>query len=264
MLTRALLEQGWAVRVSLVSAAAAQAYQQLRRSWPLSELELRIGALQGPAEIVGVLQHAACQGRPVQVVVDATHPFAIRISHDLRQACERVAVPLLRLGREPLPLAGAELLSDLEALAGIPLAGERLLLALGSRHLAQAMACTPGALHHARVLANPLALQLALAAGLAPERVACLRPSEGFVVEAALLEHWGITAVLCRQSGGRTEAGWQRLALQRGCRLLVLRRPSEPAEALPLEALLVKLKHRRSEEARGRSPSAPGAAGPHQ
>lgn len=242
LLAEALLQQGWRLQVSLVTAAAAAAYQALLSTWPAGALELQIGALEGPAGIAEQLRCFVSQGRAVRAVVDATHPFAQQISRDVAQVCASQALPLLRLTREGLPSAGARLLPDLQDLDVVPLAGVRLLLALGSRQLSRAVACSPGALHHARVLSNPEALQLALAAGLAPYRIACLRPSADFALERALLRRWRIEAVVCRQSGGRIEALWQDVSRSCGCQLLLLQRPSESPDALPMEALLSKLK----------------------
>jgi precorrin-6A/cobalt-precorrin-6A reductase len=122
----------------------------------------------------------------------------------------------------------------------VPLAGTRLLLAIGSRHLARARRCSPAALHHARVLPNPEALRQALAAGLAPERLAPLHPRPGpalpaGTVEAALLRRWRIGAILARASGPPTETLWRRLAAAQGCRLLLLRRPPRAPGALGLD-----------------------------
>jgi precorrin-6A/cobalt-precorrin-6A reductase len=135
------------------------------------------------------------------------------------------------------------LLPGLASLSRCPLAGERLLLAIGARQLARAVTLTQGALHHARLLPNPYGLQQAMAAGLAAERVACLRPTAEGRVEEALLLRWGITVVLARQSGGRAEAQWHQLANRRGCRLLLLRRPDASAggELLSPAALMARL-----------------------
>jgi precorrin-6A/cobalt-precorrin-6A reductase len=67
-----------------------------------------------------------------------------------------------------------------------------------------------------------------MAAGLKPGRVACLRPGTGADIERALCRRWGIEAVLCRRSGGPTEAHWQRLASEAQLHLLLLDRPAEP------------------------------------
>ena len=194
--------------------------------------------LPGVGQSLGGDHHR--RGDPFAVVVDASHPFATRVSGDLAVACQREVVPLWRLQRSCLPIGKAELLPNLNALAQLSLDGVPLLLALGARHLSRAVAASPGAIHHARVLPNVQALQLALAARLEPARLACLRPGGDFAIEEALVRRWGIRAVLCRQSGGLTETGWRGIAESMGLRLLLLARPAEPdpGRCLGMEDLL--------------------------
>jgi precorrin-6A/cobalt-precorrin-6A reductase len=175
-------------------------------------------------------------------VVDATHPFASTIHQQLQSGCGQAGVPLLRLVRDgaegPAP-PGLRLLEGVESLADEDLAGSRLLLAIGARELPRAVEATPGALHHARLLPRPAALQQALAAGLVPERVACLQPlsldpvdGSGFEgsVEAALVRRWRIEWIVARQSGPPTETLWRRVAALQGCQLLLLRQPPPAAQ----------------------------------
>jgi precorrin-6A/cobalt-precorrin-6A reductase len=175
-------------------------------------------------------------------VVDASHPFARQVSRQLAAVCSHRGQRLLRLLR-PSPEGPATLLAGLEDLRAIPLAGESLLLAIGARQLAQAVACSPGARHHARLLPSAHSLQQAMAAGLAPERVACLRPGSGEAVEWALVRRWRIGTVLARQSGGSTERLWRHVCSREGLRLLLLARPPEPegSELLSQGALLETL-----------------------
>ena len=127
-LAAALLARGWWVRVSVVSPEALRAYA------PHPRLLLQAGPLAGEA---GVEQQLAAD-RP-RWVVDASHPFAARVSAQLAAVCQRRGQPWLCLRRHPVP---AELavpadrllrLADLQALRGLNLRGERLLLAIGSR-----------------------------------------------------------------------------------------------------------------------------------
>ena len=236
-LATALLARGWRLRVWVVSSAAA-------RSYPAAPaLELAVGPIGGPQAVAEALAQAEALGERPAWVVDATHPFARRISADLASACQLRGQPLLRLLRPLLPCGGATLLDDLHALSTIPLAGRSLLLAIGARHLATAMAHSPGSRHHARILPSSSALAQAMAAGLAAERVACLHPSKGGAIERALCRRWGIEAVLCRRSGGITEHLWHTLSADCGLPLLLLERPLEPAglECHGLESLLDRL-----------------------
>ncbi|MEY4298678.1 MAG: hypothetical protein RLZZ423_1857 [Cyanobacteriota bacterium] len=232
-LAAALLEAGWWLRVSVVAPEAARAYP------PHPRLQLQVGALADPAAVRAVLQELNPRW-----VIDATHPFALRISALLEQVLAPLQQPRLRLARPALAGRG-EVLGGLQELRRLDLRGERLLLAIGSRQLPQALAASNAAAHFARVLDRPLSLQLARAAGLADNHLACLRPdpSAGGALERALCRRWRISAVLCRRSGGAAEGLWQAVAQELGLRLLQLERPPEPgrAEALPLQALLEKL-----------------------
>lgn len=241
-LARVLLQSGWRLRVSLLSQGATRAYRSLAsETTAAGALELTSGAFGGAAALADALQRAARAGEPFVAVVDATHPFALRISAELRKACSSAQVPLLRLWREPLAVGDAQVLPDLQALGGCKLAGQPLLLAIGARQLSLAVQASPSAVHHARLLPLPGALQQALAAGLAPERLACLRPGTGGEIEAALVRRWRISTIVCRQSGGRSEALWHRVSQRCGCRLLLLARPQERSAAWPAAALLAKL-----------------------
>jgi precorrin-6A/cobalt-precorrin-6A reductase len=231
-----LMERGWRLEVSVVSEAASLAYPAHRRQ------RLLVGALAGSEAIRQRLAAAALEGQPYAAVVDASHPFASQISHQLAAALQQLiadrpsgqqtAQPLLlRLVRPLLSSPADRLLVNLKALAHHRLAGQRLLLAIGARQLAEAVALSPGALHHARLLPNPEALQRAMAAGIAPQRLAPLRPggSGEAALLAALLSRWRIDAILCRQSGGITETLWRQLAASQNCELLLLQRPADPA-----------------------------------
>lgn len=221
-LAEQLLALGWQVTVSVVSAPAALAY----RSHPA--LTLRVGALGGEAAVAAELAAAAASGSPYAVVVDASHPFACQVSRQLAAGCARRGQRLLRLQR-PTPEGPATLLPALTDLRAVPLAGERLLLAIGARQLAAAVSLSPGAVHHARLLPSASSLQQAMAAGLGAERVACLRPGAALEVERALVRRWRITTVLARQSGGTTEQLWRSICDSDGPSLLLLRRPEDPA-----------------------------------
>jgi precorrin-6A/cobalt-precorrin-6A reductase len=229
-LARRLLAQGWRLRVSVVTAAAGLAYAAN------DALELRVGPLAGAGTLTRELLEGGRRGEPFAAVVDATHPFATTIHGELERGSAAAGVPLLGLARQSAtgldPQPPVTWLERLEDLASAELAGARLLLAIGARHLALAVHSSPGAVHHARLLPRPAALQLALAAGLDPGRLACLQPlALASGVEAALVRRWRIEAIVARQSGPPTERLWRRIAAEQGCRLLLLRQPQPLATA---------------------------------
>ena len=240
-LSRCLAASGWRVQVSVVTEAAALAYKGI----PLDQI--RVGALDGQAAMASLLQE---QG-PFRWVVDATHPFATRVTQDLLEVCDRLGQPLLRLERPQPSIGHAEFLNHPDDLRDRSLVGRRLLIALGARHLASAVAAgqAAGADVFARVLPSADSLRRALAVGLSPNRLAVVRPRQGHPpggLEQALCRRWSISDVLCRQSGGDTESLWRVITSEQGLRLWLLRRPQEPPlieTVVGVQALLRRLQH---------------------
>ena len=229
-LVQELLRRNWRVSVSVVTPNAAKAYSGLAVE------RISIGALQGVGGITAALRQAG----PFRWVVDATHPFAAQISHDLVMACGDLGQPLLRYERRLEPLGAASLVADADALAALPLKGQRLLLAIGGRHLAAMAAAVrqAGAIPYGRALPSPDGLRAALRAGLPPAHLAVLRPLQADVpgaVERALCRRWEISMVICRQSGGVTEQFWHQLTKELGQSFLLLRRPEPPDPVLCVE-----------------------------
>ena len=259
-LAAALLGRGWRLRVSVVTEAATGAYA------PHPHLELVAGAIAGDGGVAEILARAAAAAQPFRWLIDASHPFASEISASLARVCGAAAQPLLRLERPRLAGPGVHSIAGLTGLRGLCREGERVLLAIGGRHLATAVACLPGALLHCRILPGAPALRQAMAAGLAPARVACLRPGvDGAadpLIERALCQQWGIDTVICRSSGAAPEIHWHRIGAELGLRLLLLERPAVPdsVEGLSFEALLERVgKPAREAPQAGGGPLSPGA-----
>ena len=215
-----LLASGHRVSISVVSAAAARAYSGLHLD------DLHVGPFPSQESLE---EHLGARG--VTSVLDATHPFALQISAQLRLACSIRNLPLLRFERPDHDVAEASLLSSVDDLAGCALSGRRLLLAVGARQLAEAATAArmAGAFVFARVLPTPEAIRQAGLAGLSGERLAVLRPGTGDRsggLEAALCRRWQITDVLCRQSGGAADQLWSDLAQSHSIRLWKLKRPN--------------------------------------
>ena len=222
-LASALLARGFRVSVSVVTESAAVAYRAL----PVSNLW--IGPLMGPHAI-----RARIQGFAVDRLIDATHPFATQITVQLLTAATELGCPLVRFERPMEAVENSKVVDRVETIPPGALKDRRWLLALGARHLGAVVPPmrAAGAHLHARILPTPLALRQAVAAGLSDQHVALLRPLSGErmgQVEAALCRHWGVQAVLCRQSGGMTERCWHQVCSGLGLELWLMRRPAPPA-----------------------------------
>jgi precorrin-6A/cobalt-precorrin-6A reductase len=161
----------------------------------------------------------------VAAVVDATHPFAERITASAMRACPAVGVPLLRLERpgwSERPGDRWHWVDSIEAAAAlIPSLGRRTLLTTGRQGL-PAFAGVDDAWFLIRCVDPPdpplpRRHQLLLARG--PYTVAG---------ERALIDEHGIDLVVTKDSGGpHTEAKLD-AARGRGLAVIVVRRPVRP------------------------------------
>ena len=222
-LARAWLESGWRLTVFVVTASAARAYG----AFP--GLRLQVGAVGDRSALDRALQEARLRGESPLWIIDATHPFATRISSDLAAVCQARSQPLLRLVRPEAPQAAADptgLVSDWGAVAAVVPAEGRVLLAIGARQLSTAIRVLPGRVLHARVLPSADSLALALASGLTSDRLAALKPGpmDPLILEA-LCRQWRIGTVVARASGGSTERCWRQLRQSLGLQLVLLQRP---------------------------------------
>ncbi len=113
-LAAALIEAGHAVVTSLAGVT---------QNPMLPDGELRVGGFGGEEGL-----HDYLLSGNFEAVVDAAHPFAIRISRNGFDAARRVGIPYLRLEREPwAPMPGDQWIEvpDVEgAVAALPRAPE--------------------------------------------------------------------------------------------------------------------------------------------
>jgi len=175
----------------------------------------RIGGFGGAAGFVACLQAHA-----ITKVIDATHPFAARITARTAELCQQGALPLLRLERrgwQPGPGDRWSWAADAaEAMALIP-PGARVFLATGRQSL-------PGfagldATAFARVIDPP--------EGLFPLRGAWIigRPPFALADEIALFGQLGITHLVAKDAGGAGNRAKLDAARALGLAVVLLRRP---------------------------------------
>jgi precorrin-6A/cobalt-precorrin-6A reductase len=174
--------------------------------------EVRIGGFSGADGLARYLGEA-----DVDAVVDATHPFATRISANARTACRRAGVPLLAIARpgwteEPGDV-WITVADEADAATALP-EGARALLALGSQRLA-AFAARGDVAFFVRMVDPP-----AEKPPLASCTVIVGRPSRSVAAEQALLADNRIDHLVCRDSGG--EASYAKIAAARALRVPVI------------------------------------------
>jgi precorrin-6A/cobalt-precorrin-6A reductase len=185
----------------------------------LPEGEVRVGGFGGPEGLASWL----CENE-IAAVVDATHPFAERISSSAALACERAGVPLLRLERPGWnegPGDDWHWVDDTDAAAAaIPALGRRIFLTTGRQGLG-AFALVP-AWFLVRCIDPP--------DPPLPERHELLLDRGPYTLagELTLIDRHEIDLLVTKDSGGRLTEAKLAAARDRGLPVIVIRRPSRP------------------------------------
>ncbi len=166
----------------------------------------------------------------IDLVVDASHPFAATISGHAVEACAATGTPLLRLARPPWrPVAGDHWIevADLEAAARqVSARGGRVFLAVGAQGLRH-FADLPGVWRLARMIDPP---ESGLSATFDEAIVARGPFTEDD--ERALLRRHDIALLVSRNSGG--EGPYTKIAAARalGLPVIMIRRPDIPGPSV--------------------------------
>ncbi|RUW67080.1 MULTISPECIES: cobalt-precorrin-6A reductase [unclassified Mesorhizobium] len=199
---------------------------------------LRVGGFGGAQGLAAYLKETG-----TALLIDATHPYAARISANAAEAAGQAGVPILALRRPGWePVAGDRWTlvdSVAEAATALGTAPRRVFLAIG-RQEAGAFEAAPQ--HHYLIrsvdpvepkLAVPDAIYL-LARGPFPE-----------ADERALLESHGIEAIVSKNSGGEATYGKIAAARALGIDVIMVRRPSVPdvPSADAVDQLAAKVDH---------------------
>lgn len=176
-------------------------------------------------------------------LVDATHPFAERMSRNAILAAQQNRIPCLALTRPPwAPQAGdrwqrvAGIEAAVDALAGPP---ERILLAIGRQHLV-AFAARPQHHYLLRLVDRPEAPP-----PLPHHHVTIDRGPFTLDGDLALLREHGIQRLVCKNSGGDGAVAKLTAARQLGLPVVMIERPALPSrqEVHCVEEVLAWLTH---------------------
>lgn len=187
--------------------------------------------------------------RPFACVVDATHPYAVEVTENIRAAAKATGLPLERLVRpadeaEDCLRAGsmdeaARMLADLPG---------KVLLTTGSKELAPfavpglAERCCP------RVLPTLDSLGRCLELGFPARNIICMQGPFSQELNAALIRQLDIKVLVTKDTG--EQGGFPEKAAaarETGCRLLVVDRPGAET-GLELAALKERLREYQKED----------------
>ena len=166
----------------------------------------------------------------INLVIDATHPYAVTISQGVIAACEENNIPYLRYERPLVPNSSAQVINfpSIEALLNSNyLTGKRVLLTNGSKSLSLFQDYHYQAELFARILPYPESLNMAMDAGFSCDRLIAMRPPFSEELEKALWKLWRIEVVISKASGTSGGEGIKiRVAEALKIPLIIINRPT--------------------------------------
>ncbi|MBO6637231.1 MAG: cobalt-precorrin-6A reductase [Roseitalea sp.] len=198
---------GWRIITSLAGRTAEPA--------PVTG-ETRIGGFGG---VAGLADYLRDEG--ITRLIDATHPYARRISANATEAAALAGVPLDVRTRPPWTRRQGddwqEVASEADAAAAIP-NGARVFLALGRQHLAPFEA-RDDVFFIVRMVDSPAA-----PLPMANHAVIVGKPGDS-MAEAQMLRAHAVTCIVCRNSGGDGAYGKIEAARALGIPVIMIARP---------------------------------------
>ena len=199
--------------VTVTTPAAAPAYQNLKG-------QVRVG----PLTLLTLPEFL--QDQVIDLIIDASHPFAVEISRLAMRVSEEMRIPYLRFERKQLPLSSStEVLPDLvSVIQPCYLRNRRILLTVGVKPLALFQPWLDEAEIWARIL--PTSWDQAMTMGFPAERLIPMRLPITLEQEKLLWLELEVDTVIAKSSGlpGGLEIK-QEVAAQLGVRLIVIERP---------------------------------------
>jgi precorrin-6A/cobalt-precorrin-6A reductase len=187
---------------------------------------IRTGGFGGPASLAGYLTE-----HDIGQLIDATHPFAARISAAARLACEQANVPRLVLRRPPWHRQPHDRWIEVDGVMGaaaiVDRTGRRAWLTLGASDIA-AFAVTT-AVHFLVRLVDPPRHPLPLRS----YEVIVGRGPFSVAEEHSHIERHAIDVLVCKASGGGATEAKIIAARERDLPVIMVRRPPpEPGDGV--------------------------------
>ncbi len=186
----------------------------------LPKCEIHLGGFGG---VLGLIDYL-CQGK-IQVVIDATHPFAAVISNRASFAANEIGLTLMRLERptwQPLKSDSWQIVADMpEAVLALP-SNARVLVTTGRRNLSGLLsrADLSGVIRTIEPLAESLPMQWHSLLDRPP-----YLPEQ----ETETLRRHAISHLLSKNAGGSATSAKLVAAREIGVNVVLIDRPAKPA-----------------------------------
>ena len=164
--------------------------------------------------------------------IDATHPYAVEATKNIKAAAEKAGIGYLRLLRPASPLPENCLVFESAKQAAEALAAEEgnLLLATGAKELAQFAAIPPERLYP-RVLPTLESIAACEAANIPQRNIIAMQGPFSFALNQAMMEQFHIRWLVTKDGGAAGGFDEKAAAASAaGAQLVVIRRPPEQGE----------------------------------
>lgn len=178
-----------------------------------------------PEEMTALLQGA-------DLCVDATHPYAVEATRNIRAACKTAGTEYRRLLRpeSPLPAGSMVFASAAHAAGFLARTQGNVLLATGAKELSAFAVLEPARLFP-RVLPTREGIAACEGADIPHKNIIAMQGPFSYALNRALMEQFTIRFLVTKDggaAGGFAEKA--RAAQDTGAQLIVIRRPAEQGE----------------------------------
>ena len=215
-----LIKLNYVVFVSVVTHKAGKSYTKN------SKLHIITGKLHDSSGIINFIKKYK-----INYVIDSTHPFALIITKNLNEACNKIKKPLFAFVRksEIKPFKNFYYVNGLKDIKKEELLNKNILLAIGSRLLNETASyySKHGANVFTRVIPNYESISKAFGSCIKNSNIAILEPSKkkGNTLEKKLCDRWEIDYILCRDSGSYAQMNWEEIVYESDIKLFLVKRP---------------------------------------
>ena len=147
------------------------------------------------------------QERHIQILVDASHPYAVNVSHNAMLACQHTGIHYLRYERPTVPMPSYEnlhLVTDYQQAAEVASTlGKTVFLTTGSRHLKlfKTALCLQDHRLIARVLPEPSVLMECQNHGFLPKDIIAIQGPFSHELNMILFKEYQADVIITKNSG---------------------------------------------------------------
>ncbi|MCR5793537.1 MAG: precorrin-6A reductase [Lachnospiraceae bacterium] len=166
-----------------------------------------------------------------ELVVDATHPYAVEVTDNISEACKRAHCSYVRLLRDSVDVDSANLIwvsGIREAAEYIARTRGNVLLTTGSKEIGEFANFKDKDRIYIRILPNPDSLRDVIDMGFSTKQMICLHGPFSEELNYALMKECDIKYMITKESGNQGGYVEKIKAAQRaGVKVIVIRRPRQ-------------------------------------